>query len=335
MLAAEWIGLTFALLPWGLAIDRIGERSGLAVGLGGCGLLTASAGLADSFRTVVVLLMLAGIAGGSVQAASGRAVMQWFGPDERGFAFGVRQTAVTVGGVIGALAVPAVTAAGGVDAAFVFLGALCGSFGVIASLVVRDAGERVETEAVPWTLRDSRLWLVCSGSGFYVLTQIALLSFLVLYLHDERGFTPSAAAAVLALVLALAAVLRIAVGRWSDALRSRIVPLRRIGLAVVGTLGGAAALLHARSALVVPLLIAAGALSAAWNGLSFAAAAELAGRARTGAAIGVQQTVLSVFGVWVAPAFAVLVAATSWRAAFATIAVAPIAGWVILGRVRV
>ena len=336
LLAAEWVGLTFALLPWGLVVDRIGERLSLLFGLGGCGVLVASAALVESFAGVVALLAAAGAAGGSVQAASGRAVMHWFAPEERGLAFGVRQTAVTAGGVVGALAIPAVAAAGGVGAAFVFLGAFCALTAVAAAVLIREVHDpdRLDPDAVEWTLRDRRLWTLCGGSGFYVAAQIALLSFLVLYLHDERGLSAGRAAAVLAAVSAVAAVLRIAAGRWSDVLGSRIVPLRRIGLAVVATLAAATALLDAPNAVVVPLLVAAGALSAAWNGLSFAAAAELAGRARSGAAIGFQQTVLSVVGVAVPPAFALVVAAASWRVAFAAAAAAPLAGWVLLGRVR-
>ena len=83
----------------------------------------------------------------------------------------------------------------------------------------------------------------------------------------------------------------------------------------------------------MPLLVLATALSAAWNGLSFVAAAELAGTARSGAAIGFQQTALSVTGVVVPPLFARssihLVAA-----GFALAALAPLVGWVLLGRVR-
>ena len=335
LLAAEWVGLSFALLPWGLAVDRIGERLALLVGLGGCGALVASAALVDSFAAVVAVLAAGGAAGASVQAASGRAVMHWFAPEERGLAFGVRQTAVTAGGVVGALAVPAVVAAGGVDAAFVFLGAFCIVAALAGAAFIRDAHEHVEADAVEWSLRDRRLWILCSGSGFYVAAQVALVSFLVLYLHDERGLSAARAAAVLALISGLAAALRIGAGRWSDVLRSRIVPLRRIGLAVVATLAAATALLDAPNVVVVPLLVAAGALSAAWNGLSFAAAAELAGRARSGAAIGFQQTVLSVVGVVVPPAFALVVATSSWRTAFAAAAAAPLAGWVLLGRVRI
>ena len=83
------------------------------------------------------------------------------------------------------------------------------------------------------------------------------------------------------------------------------------------------------------LLVAAGALAAAWNGLSFAAAAELAGAARSGAAIGFQQTVLSVAGVAAPLLFAAVVSAGSWRVGFGLAALAPLAGWVVLARVRV
>ena len=38
-LAAQWVGLTVALLPWGLVTDRVGERRALTFGLAGCGLL--------------------------------------------------------------------------------------------------------------------------------------------------------------------------------------------------------------------------------------------------------------------------------------------------------
>ena len=70
----------------------------------------------------------------------------------------------------------------------------------------------------------------------------------------------------------------------------------------------------------------------AWNGLSYTAAAELAGSARSGAAIGFQQTTLSVVGFLAAPLFAALVDASSWRAGFAVWAAAPLAGWWLLGQ---
>jgi sugar phosphate permease len=331
LLAAEWVGLTVALLPWGFMTDRIGERLALAVGLGGCGALLFAMSAVDSGVGAGLVLAAAAGVGASVQSASGRAVMQWFPAAERGLAFGVRQTAVPIGGVIGALALPLLVEAGGLEAALVFLGAFCAGTGLVGYAVLRELpSEGVEPEDARSTLRDRELWLLGGGSGLYVVAQMVLFSFLVLYLHDERGYSAAGAAGVLAAAQVVAVFLRIGAGRWSDFVRSRIVPLRKIGLATTATFGVAAILLGAPDAVVVPLLVAATALSAAWNGLAFVAAAELAGTARSGAAIGFQQTVLSVSGVVVPPLFALVVGLSSWRVGFLAAALAPLAGWALL-----
>ena len=61
VLSAEWIGLTFTLLAWGLLADRIGERRSLGLGLGGCGLLPrARRRTRPASAWLVVLIALAG-----------------------------------------------------------------------------------------------------------------------------------------------------------------------------------------------------------------------------------------------------------------------------------
>ena len=327
VLAAEWIGLTFALLPWGFAVDRWGERWTLAGGLATCSLFLVGAAFAPGFGWLVVLLGLAGIAGGSVQSGSGRAVMRWFSARERGLALGVRQTAVPVGGAVAALVLPLLeTPRAGLlfVAGFVLVGALAGA------LVLRaGTEEHLDATDVEITLRDRRLWLACWGSGLYLVAQVAMMGFVVLFLHDERGFSTGEAAAVFAAGQALAAVLRIAIGRWSDVLGSRVRPLRWIGVTVAVTLGVVAALTHASPWLLVPALALATGMSMAWNGLSYTIAAELGGR-RSGAAIGFQQTVLSAIGVAAPVAFAAAVSGTSWGLAFALAALFPLAGaWLL------
>ena len=327
VLAAEWIGLTFALLPWGFAVDRWGERWTLAGGLATCSLFLVGAAFAPGFGWLVVLLGLAGIAGGSVQSGSGRAVMRWFSARERGLALGVRQTAVPVGGAVAALVLPVLeTPRAGLlfVAGFVLVGALAGA------LVLRaGTEEHLDATDVEITLRDRRLWLACWGSGLYLVAQVAMMGFVVLFLHDERGFSTGEAAAVFAAGQALAAGLRIAIGRWSDVLGSRVRPLRWIGVTVAVTLGVVAALTHASPWLLVPALALATGMSMAWNGLSYTIAAELGGR-RSGAAIGFQQTVLSAIGVAAPVAFAAAVSGTSWGLAFALAALFPLAGaWLL------
>ena len=141
---------------------------------------------------------------------------------------------------------------------------------------------------------------------------------------------PSVAAAGLAATQVLGGIARIAVGRLSDKLHLRIVLLRRIALGLSLTVGVLAALLDLSVWIVIPALVVAGTFALSWNGLSFTAAAEAAGRARSGAAIGLQQTFLSA-GAIVAPiAFATVVHNASWRLAFVLAALSPLVGYVLL-----
>jgi MFS family permease len=333
VLDSVWIGSLLTLLPWGLLADRVGERLVLGGGLGACGAALAGAGWAGGFWSLVLVLALAGAAGAAVNAASGRAVMQWFPAAERGFALGVRQTAIPLGGLVSALVLPTL----GLRAAFLFLAALCFAGAVFGLAAIREheaADDVLEPRGLGVTLRDRRLWLLCGGSSFYLVAQLAVTGFLVLFLHDERGFSAGAAAGVLAAVQVVAAALRIGGGRWSDVVGSRLVPLRIVGVASSVTLAVAVALLGAPSALLVPAFVVAGGFSMAWNGLSFTAAAEIAGRSRSGAALGMQQSALAAAGAVVPPAFAAVVGATSWRLAFALAAAFPLVGVQLLRPLR-
>jgi sugar phosphate permease len=335
VLDSLWIGTLLTLLAWGLLADRFGERLVLAAGLGACGVATAAAGRADSFEALIVLVLLAGAAGASVNAASGRAVMQWFPASERGFALGVRQTAIPVGGLISALVLPAL----GLRSAFAFLGLLCLAGAAFGAAAIHDRkghaeDDVLEPRSIAATLRDHRLWLLCVGSGFYLVAQLAVIGFLVLFLHDERGLSDGAAAGVLAAAQVVAAAMRIGGGRWSDRVGSRMRPLRIVGVASAVTLAFATVVLSAPLVLLVPAFVLAGGISMAWNGLSFTAAAEIAGTSRSGAALGMQQSALAVTGAIVPPAFAAVVAASSWRLGFAGAAVFPLVGVLLLRPLR-
>jgi sugar phosphate permease len=335
VLDSLWIGTLLTLLPWGVLADRVGERLVLGSGLLLCAAALVGAGDAERFEPLILLVGLAGAAGASVNAASGRAVMQWFPAAERGFALGVRQTAIPIGGLISALVLPALSLRG----AFVFLAGLCVAGALFGVIVIRERegaaeDDVLEARGLGATLRDRQLWLLCGASSFYLVAQLAITGFLVLFLHDERGLSDAAAAGVLAGVQVVAAAMRIGGGRWSDRLGSRVRPLRIVGFASAITLAVAAAVLSAPLVVLVPAFVLAGGLSMAWNGLSFTAAAEIAGRARSGAALGMQQSALAAAGALVPPAFAAVVAASSWRLGFAAAAAFPLAGVALLRPLR-
>jgi MFS family permease len=334
VLGAVGIGMLPTLLPWGLLADRVGERLVIVIGLAGAGLAVAAAAPTGSFAALAGWLVVAGVLGASVNAASGRAVMGWFGPEERGLALGIRQTAIPIGGAAAAAGLPWLASAGGTRLAFVVLGCGCLGGSLVAGALMREAPARTpELGDVTRPAHDPRMWLLAGGSALYLTSQIAITGFVVLFLHEHRGLSTHAAATILAGINVLGIGARIGAGRWSDRVRRRLGPMRAIGLALTAGTAAVAGLVDAPLGALVPAVTVCGVLGLAWNGLAFTAAAEAAGPARSGAALGFQQTALGVMVAVVPPAFAAVVAATSWRLAFALAAVGPLLGIVALRRV--
>jgi sugar phosphate permease len=334
VLAGIGIGMLFTLLPWGLVADRVDERWVIATGLTGAGAMLAVTSTTHSFGAVTGVLVAVGALGASVNAASGRAIMAWFPASELGLALGIRQTAIPIGGAVAAAILPALASAGGTRLAFLFLAGACLTGAIVATLFIRvGSGEEPEVGDVSQPLRDPFMWLLGTGTGLYLMAQIGITGFVVLFLHEHRHMSREAAGAVLAVIYVLAVAARIGSGRVSDRLRSRLGPLRTIGVALALFTAAVAAATDAPLALVVPLFVVAGVLSMSWNGLAYAAAAEAAGAARTGAALGFQQTLLGVVVAGAPPVIAV-VATHSWRLAFLLAAAGPAAGVLILQRLR-
>ena len=334
VLAAIGIGMLFTLLPWGLVADRIDERWVIPIGLSGGAVMLAVAAGTHSFAAVTGVLVGVGALGASVNAASGRAVMAWFPASELGLALGIRQTAIPIGGAIGASLLPVLASAGGTRLAFFFLAGACATGAAVAAVFIRTGAEdEPAVRDVSGPLRDPRMWLLGTGTGLYLTAQIGITGFVVLFLHEHRHVSTHAAAALLAAINVLAIGARIGSGRISDRLGSRLRPLRAIGVALALLTAGVAAATDAPLGLLVPLFLVAGVLSMAWNGLAYASAAETAGSARTGAALGFQQTLLGVV-VAGAPPVVAIVAAHSWRGAFFLAAAGPVLGVLILQRLE-
>jgi len=336
------VGLAFAavtgggmvtLVPWGTLTDRIGERPVMATGLAGSGLALVAAAYVSSYPALLAALLAAGMLGASATGASGRAVMGWFARSERGFALGIRQMALPLGGALASLTLPSLVDAHGLRAAFLALAGLSFTAAVAALALMRDpppTPARAPALPAPPPTRDRRLWRLGAGGALLVCAQSAMLGFVVLFLHDARGVSAPTAAAALGTVQIVGALVRIVAGRRSDRDGLRIAPMRRIAarnavlLAVLGALAGGP------SALLYPVLALAAVSTMSWNGLAFTAAAEISGRARAGTAMSLQNTIISVGGVLAPTAFGVFVETTSWTAAYAVLALAPLAAFVVL-----
>ena len=336
------VGLAFAavtgggmltLVPWGALTDRIGERPVMASGLAGCAAALVGAALSTTYPALLAALFVAGMFGSSATGASGRAVMGWFARTERGFALGIRQMALPLGGAVASLTLPSLIDAKGLDAAFVALAGLSLTAAVASVVLMRDPpavpGRHAESAATAPT-RDLRLWRLGAGGALLVCAQASMLGFIVLFLHDARDVGAATAAAALGALQIVGALVRIVAGRRSDREGLRIAPMRRIAARNAVLLAAVGALATGPSVVLYPLLAVAAISTMSWNGLAFTAAAEISGLARAGTAMSLQNTLISVGGVLAPTAFGVLVEATSWTAAYVVLALAPLAAFAVL-----
>ena len=157
----------------------------------------------------------------------------------------------------------------------------------VAAIVLRDRPARVAglEEAVPWTMRDRRLWLLSAASGSTWSRRSRSPASSSLPARRAGPLDRKAAPGPPSPRCWPSAC--VAAGRWSDRVRASSRSARR-----ARDLQWSWSAPRCSAPLWVPLpaLVAATALSMTWNGLSFTAAAELAGSARSGAALGFQQT---------------------------------------------
>jgi MFS family permease len=326
------LGLGVALfeLPWGMLADRWGDRPVLLAGLGATaaalawmsGYAAPAPGAVPALGLLALGLVLVGILGGSVNGASGRAVMSWFDEGERGLAMSIRQTAVPLGGGLGALALPWLAARAGFGSVFGALALMCAAAALLAACWLREPDRPAaptRAHSAPGPLRDARVWRTALAIGLLCCPQFAVLTFATVFLHDFSGAGIGATTAVLVAVQLGAMIARVASGRWTDRRGNRGAYLRFcIGLSFLlfAALGATAwATSDAMLALAI-LMAAAGICVSAWHGVAYTELATLAGAGRAGTALGMANS-CCYLGLFLTPAVMPhLVAATSWPMAW-------------------
>jgi sugar phosphate permease len=309
LVACPTAGLLLTLIGWGAVADRRGERVVLASGLGLAGLVLAVGTVVHGAVGLGLCLALAGAAGGSVFAASGRLILGWFARHERGLAMGIRQSAQPLGVALAAATLPAL-GAGGTGRPLAFLAGFCLVAAILVVLLVRDpdrapagaptaqgsgtpgvgpaspggvsgsgvAGARGTGSAGARSpYRQPVLWRIHAASALLVVPQFTVATFALVFLVDARGWTALAAGRLLAAAQLCGAASRLGAGYWSDRVDSRMRPMRILAISTgVGMLALAAAA-AVGSSVAVPILLACGVVAVSTNGLAFTAVAEYAG----------------------------------------------------------
>ncbi len=329
--AAPLFGVVFSLVAWGALADRYGERRVLAVGLALAAAAAAAAAASGTAPMLALMLALGGAAAASANAASGRVVVGWFPPQQRGLAMGIRQMSLPLGVAVAALTIPPLARDHGIGSALAFAAAVCAVAAVACAIGIVDPPRPERARAAELGLLDNpyragrSLQRIHAASVLLVVPQYVVWTYALVWLISERGWTESAAGLVITAAQFLGALGRVAAGGWSDRVGSRLRPLRLVALSVVLSMAALAAAALTDSAVAVALLIVASVTTVAPNGLAFTAVAEIAGPFWGGRALGIQNTGQFVAAACVGPAFGGLIALAGFPAAFALAALIPAA----------
>jgi len=322
-------GMVVTLIAWGWVVDRIGERIVLALGSALTAAAAFAAASAHSLVVVGLFLFLGGMAAASSNSASGRLVVGWFPPEKRGLVMGIRQTAQPLGVGVGALVIPRLSETHGVAVALMFPAIVCAVAAVVSAVGVLDPPRPPRAEAHADDLANpyrgsSTLWRIHAVSVLLVGPQCVVWTFALVWLMTDRGWSAASAGTMVTVAQLLGAAGRIAVGRWSDKVGSRLHPVRTIALGAAIAMGLLALtdLLH--SPVAVAVMVVASVITVSDNGLAFTAIAEIAGPFWSGRALGTQNTSQLLTAGVVPPVFGALITAAGYPLAFAVCALFPL-----------
>ncbi|MCA7940468.1 MFS transporter [Burkholderia cepacia] len=350
VLGALGFGVALSELPWGIAADRFGDRRVLLTGLVATAAMLAlmvctivpSAHAVPPLARVVVAMCCVGLLGGSVNGSSGRAVMRWFGERERGLAMSIRQTAVPLGGGVGAALLPSLASHLGFAAVFGALMLLCAGSAVLTwrwlheppaePAVAHGAAHRPAARPQPaqparlahGPLASARVWRIVLGIGLLCAPQFAVLTFATVFLHDFGRLGLAGISAAMVVLQLGAMVMRVWSGRHTDRHGNRRAYLRGSVLVAAGSFTLLAAATagspHVPLAAIVAILVFAGVCVSAWHGVAYTELATLAGANHAGTALGMANTVVYL-GLFATPlAIPPLLAVSSWSVVWLTAA---------------
>jgi MFS family permease len=348
LLGSLGIGIALSELPWGAAADRWGDRRVLLCGLSATAsiLLIAALFIAPgqhripSLHMATICMGLAGIAGGSVNGASGRAVMRWFHEGERGLAMSIRQTAVPLGGGLGALLLPVLAVHLGFGWVYGVLASFCGASAVLTWRWLheppdaRPAASTQHRSTADSPLRNPRVWRIAAAIGLLCAPQFAILSFASVFLHDAHSVGLEGISLTLCVVQFGAMAARIWSGHHTDRRRNRPAWLRGSTLLAAAGFIPLAACSAAQSAaapwVVMAAVALAGVVISAWHGVAYAELASWAGPERAGTALGLANTLVFI-AYFLTPAVIphLLGRSNSWVTVWSCAGALSLATWVL------
>ena len=341
-ITAAIFGTASVTSSWfGWTIDRFGVRLVAGGTLMLSGLMVASLYFANSFFLLLVIAAAMGSLRPVGHPAGTKAIMDWVGSARRGTAMSVKQAGNPVLGALAAVAVPPIAVAYGWQVAAVALGAFIMLLGIIILVLYRDPPrEKTEKKAHPSfftgmgrVIRNRDISLAVAFGFPLIGTQVATVTYFILFLNDELGISVIVAGAMLAVLQVSNVVMRIGWGIITDVIGKG----RRKRVLIVAVGGTALSLLWmaylpegAPLWMVVLAAIALGATATSWVTVHTVLLSEISEPGQIGITIGYASTVSRTGIVVAPPLLGFLADSASYRVAWLALVAAILVGLLLI-----
>jgi len=320
LVSAISIGSMLFQVPFGLFADRFGIKW---VMVGGLSLVGASALLISTFNSyfpILCILVFLGAGIAANQTPGSKAIILWFSARGRATGMGIKQTGVTMGGILAPVFLPMVAQQfGSWRYSFAFAGFVVIGSAIIVALFYHDPAQDCGTvfhgkysirSDILQLLKNRDFLLVCFAGIFLMVAQFSLVAYLMLYATSGLRLSLGRSGFLVSLLFLGGFLGRIGWGVLSDYL---LKGKRNVILIVIGVLGAItlASFIGVQQRgsvfLIYFLTILLGLTSMGWNAILLTRVGEIAGGRLAATATGISFVVTNLGAIFGPPVFGYLI----------------------------
>lgn len=343
VLGCMGLGVAISEMIWGVLTDKLGDKIVLIIGLVSMGAtfliisygFVPKAGVLPNYKSLGILLIVAGAVGGSINSSSGRAVMSWFQDHERGFAMSIRQTAIPVGAAIGSILIPYIASVYGFGRAFFTLAVLCFIVFIcvwcwMVELKISHTSTETSHAGVMSPFKRISVWKIALAGAALTFPQMSVLTFASIFLSDQHHLNLGTISIIASCIQLGGGCLRIITGRLTDKHKNR----RKV-ICIIAIIAGIAGIIlglvsKQNTYVVVSLLVITGLAGNAWHGIGYTEIAVTAGVRYAGRALGMMGATVFAVSFIIPYIIPFILRLSSWYGVWIVVGVASLIAWPLM-----
>ncbi|MEQ2026676.1 MFS transporter [Xenorhabdus szentirmaii] len=305
------------LLIAGELLDRFNEKYVVSIGIFLVGISLCFTLFFDSYYAILLLLFILGIGYSSAQPGGAKSVSNWFPKNQLGFAMGIRQAGLPIGGALASLMLPFLAIHFGWHFAFFASGCIAILGACLFFIFYKDKDQKeqkIQNVNIKSTIKNKismikepiMFNIMLSGACLTAI-QYSVVIYLISYFHEELAITPSMGSILLFAALVSGIAGRIILAAWSD--KTKTSRYFQVLCCLLFSLVGIALLFFIKSNsyyFLFPLMILLGFFGIGWYGPWVAYIADTAPKDRIGFALGLAMTANQIMVVIIAPLIGLL-----------------------------